>query len=48
MRQPVQKRYQEGTVQTDVLRDVSFSMRRRRNDGDRRQFGSGKVRCCIC
>ncbi len=32
------KRYQEGTVQTDVLHDVRLQYRRRRNVGDRRQF----------
>ncbi len=40
--------YQEGTVQTDVLRDVASSI----GEGEMMAIvgssGSGKVRCCIC
>lgn len=42
------KRYQEGTVQTDVLHDISFSI----GEGEMMAIvgssGRVKVRCCIC
>lgn len=42
------KRYQEGSVQTDVLRNVTFDVQPGELMAIVGSSGSGKVPCCTC